>query len=132
MFEAPSAIEEGNGTEETENTQVNSDVEADVNFNRESIGKRAIEDLASQLNKAANTIRDFSQNVSLFLDTSRISRLLIQRQTSPRNNSLWTSGVWRGDIETAERRTIVQTPGRGLSLQEIGREKQNQHIQSEY
>ena len=128
MFEAPSAIEEGNGTEETENTQVNSDVEADVNFNRESIGKRAIEDLASQLNKAANTIRDFSQNVSIL----NISRSLIQRQTSPRNNSLWTSGVWRGDIETAERRTIVQTPGRGLSLQEIGREKQNQHIQSEY
>ena len=88
MFEAPSATEEGNGTEETENTQLNSDVEADVNCNRESIGKRAIEDLASQLNKAASTIRDFSQNVSLFLDTSRISRLLIQRQTSPRNNSL--------------------------------------------
>ena len=65
VFEAPSAIEDGNGTEEAENTQVNSDVEADVNFNRESIGKRAIEDLASQLNKAANTIRDFSQNVSL-------------------------------------------------------------------
>ena len=86
MFEAPSAIEDGSGTEETENTQVNSDVEADVNFNRESIGKRAIEDLASQLNKAANTIRDFSQNVSLFY--LNISRLLIQRQTSPRNNSL--------------------------------------------
>ena len=86
MFEAPSAIEDGNGTEEAENTQVNSDVEADVNFNRESIGKRAIEDLASQLNKAANTIRDFSQNVSLFY--LNISRLLIQRQTSPRNNSL--------------------------------------------
>ena len=86
MFEAPSATEDGNGTEETENTQVNSDVEADVNFNRESIGKRAIEDLASQLNKAANTIRDFSQNVSLFY--LNISRLLIQRQTSPCNNSL--------------------------------------------
>ena len=66
MFEAPSGIEDLNGSEETENTQANSDAEADVNFNRESIGKRAIEDLASQLNKAANTIRDFSQNVSLF------------------------------------------------------------------
>ena len=86
MFEAPSATEEGNGTEETENTQLNSDVEADVNCNRESIGKRAIEDLASQLNKAASTIRDFSQNVSLFY--LYISQLLIQRQTSPRNNSL--------------------------------------------
>ena len=32
--------------------------------NRETFGKKAIEDLASQLNKAANTIRDFTQNVS--------------------------------------------------------------------
>ena len=31
--------------------------------NRETFGKKAIEDLASQLNKAANTIRDFTQNV---------------------------------------------------------------------
>ena len=31
--------------------------------NRETFGKKAIEDLASQLNKAANTIRDFAQNV---------------------------------------------------------------------
>ena len=66
VFEAPSGIEVQNGTEEIESIKADSDVEADVNVNRESIGKKAIEDLASQLNKAANTIRDFSQNVSLF------------------------------------------------------------------
>ena len=40
--------------------------------NRETFGKKAIEDLASQLNKAANTIRDFTQNVrstGLFFST---------------------------------------------------------------
>ena len=34
--------------------------------NRETFGKRAIEDLASQLNKAATTIREFTNNVRPF------------------------------------------------------------------
>ena len=38
--------------------------------NRETFGKKAIEDLASQLNKAANTIRDFTQNVRSTTSTS--------------------------------------------------------------
>ena len=38
---------------------------------RENFGKKAIEDLASQLNKAAHTISDFTNNVSIFLNQTK-------------------------------------------------------------
>ena len=50
--------------DDTLREQPSTEEDAAEETNRETFGKKAIEDLASQLNKAANTIRDFTQNVS--------------------------------------------------------------------
>ena len=67
--------------------------------NRETFGKKAIEDLASQLNKAANTIRDFTQNVRSTTSTSICAYCLTTNRFT---------GVRRGDFEAFKRRPTLQ------------------------